>query len=100
MKTSLALFLALPLSLPFVNASAQEGADLLKKNGCIVCHSPDQKKAGPSLKDIAAKHKDAKDAKSVQAGILADLKAAKKHPKVRGSDDELASSVAYMVSGK
>jgi cytochrome c len=98
MKTSLALFVALPLSLAFANASAQEGADLLKKNGCVVCHTPDQKKVGPSLRDIAAKHKD--DAKEAQANIVAELKAAKKHPKVRGTDAELTSAVAYMLSGK
>ncbi len=97
MKLSLALVLALPLSMPFVNPNAQEGADVFKKNRCVACHAPDQKKVGPSIRDIAAKHKDAKEA---QADVLADLKASKKHPKMRGTDAELASAVAYILSTK
>ena len=94
----LSCVLVLGLPLVSMNALAQEGAELLKSKGCVMCHTPDQKKAGPSMKDIAAKHKDAKEA---QAGIVAELKAPKKHPKVKPSSDaELNTMVSYMLTGK
>jgi cytochrome c len=30
--------------------------DLLQKNGCVACHSVDQKLVGPAFKDVAKKH--------------------------------------------
>ena len=33
---------------------AQSGADVVKAKGCLGCHAVDQKKVGPSFKDIAA----------------------------------------------
>ena len=71
--------------------------DVLKAKGCMNCHAVDTKKAGPSFKDIAAKHKDAKDA---QATIVAKLKDGKGHMKVNASDAELNDAVGQILSTK
>ena len=72
---------------------AQSGADVVKAKGCLNCHAVDQKKAGPSFKDIAAKKPDA-------AAAVAKLKDGKGHPKVTASDAELKAAVGYVLSTK
>jgi cytochrome c len=69
----------------------------LKAKGCLNCHETDKKKAGPSLKDIAAKYKDNKGATDT---IAAKLKDGKGHPKVAGSDAELKSLVQAVLATK
>jgi cytochrome c len=69
----------------------------LKAKGCLNCHDVDKKKAGPSLKDIAAKYKDNKGATDT---IAAKLKDGKGHPKVAGSDAELKSLVQAVLATK
>ncbi len=44
------------------NALADDGAALMKKNNCLVCHQTAAKAVGPALKDIAAKYKGDKGA--------------------------------------
>jgi len=46
------------------NAVAADGEALMKKSNCTTCHTVDQKRLGPSFKDIAAKYKDDKGAQS------------------------------------
>jgi cytochrome c len=72
---------------------AQSGADVVKSKGCLGCHAVDQKKVGPSFKDIAAKKGD-------QAAMVAKLKDGKGHPKVAASDAELKAAVGYVMSQK
>jgi cytochrome c len=72
---------------------AQSGADVVKAKGCLNCHAVDQKKVGPSFKDIAAKKPDA-------AAAVAKLKDGKGHPKVTASDAELKAAVGYVLSTK
>lgn len=36
---------------------AAADAELLKKSNCMACHTLDQKRFGPSLKEVAAKYK-------------------------------------------
>ena len=72
---------------------AQSGADVVKSKGCLGCHAVDQKKVGPSFKDIAAKKGDA-------AAIAAKLKDGKGHPKVAASDAEIKAAVDYVLSQK
>jgi len=72
---------------------AQSGADVVKAKGCLNCHAVDQKKVGPSFKDIAAKKPDA-------AAVVAKLKDGKGHPKVAASDAELKAAVGYVLSTK
>lgn len=39
------------------SAFAATPEDMLKKSGCLACHSKDRKIVGPSYKDVAAKYK-------------------------------------------
>ena len=77
-------------------ASAQSAEELLKSKGCLTCHAADTKKVGPSFKDIAAKYKDPKAADT----IVANLKAAKGHPKVNATDAELMTLVKHVLATK
>jgi len=78
-------------------ALAQSGADVVKAKGCLTCHAVDQKKIGPSYKDVAAKYKG--DAKA--GGMLsAKLKEGTGHPKVAASDAEIKAAVDYVLSQK
>ena len=57
----------------FAAGSAVADAELFKKSNCMACHAVDQKRFGPSLKDVAAKYNgDAtaadKLAKKIKAG--------------------------------
>ena len=76
---------------------AATGPDVLKSSGCTSCHEADKKKVGPSYKDIAAKHKDDKDA---QAKLVAKIKDGKGHPKGKGSDADLSAAVKEILSAK
>ena len=79
-----------------LGAAAVQAQDVLKDKGCVKCHEADKKKVGPSMKDVAAKHKDGKD----QAALVAKLKDGKGHPKVAATDDELNAAVKAMLSTK
>ena len=74
-------------------ANAQEA--LAKSSGCMNCHAMDTKKMGPSFKDIAAKYKGKADA---EAGIVANIAAAKGHPAVKVSGDDLKSLVKWALA--
>jgi cytochrome c len=74
--------------------AAQSGADLAKAKGCLNCHAADQKKVGPSFKDIAAKYKGNKDA---VATLTTKLKEGKGHPKQAASDAEIKQILSDVV---
>ena len=74
-------------------ADAQSGEDFVKTK-CLACHSVDQKKVGPSFKEVSAKYKGDKGA---EARLMAKLEEAKTHPKVQASDAELKSAVQYVL---
>lgn len=76
-------------------ALAQSGADVVKAKGCLNCHAVDQKKVGPSYKDIAAKHKGDANAGGM---LAAKLKEGKGHPKIAATDAELKAAVEYVLS--
>ena len=76
---------------------AQSGADVVKAKGCLTCHATDQKKIGPSYKDVAAKYSGDKGA---QGKLVAKLKEGKAHPKIAASDAELKAAVGYVLSVK
>lgn len=69
-------------------------ADVLQSKGCVNCHAPDTKKVGPSMKDIAAKHK---GNAAASAALAAKLKSGKGHPKVSGSDADVQAAVDAML---
>lgn len=89
MKPILAIFAA-AAALATGVALAQ---DVAKAKGCMNCHAVDAKKAGPSFKEIAAKHKDA-------APLVAKLKDGKGHMKINASDADLNAAVKEMLSAK
>lgn len=76
---------------------AQSGADVVKTKGCLACHAADQKKVGPSYKDLAAKYS---GDKAAEGKLVAKLKEGKAHPKTAASDSELKAAVAYILSVK
>lgn len=65
-------------------ASAQDGAALAQKAGCMTCHAVDTKKMGISFKDAAVKLK----GKS-ENDVVAAIKAAKVHGSSKASDADL-----------
>lgn len=75
-------------------AFAQSGAEVVKAKGCLNCHAVDQKKVGPSFKDIAAKNQ------GKSAALVAKVKEGKGHPKAAASDAELKAAVDYILSQK
>ena len=76
-----------------VSASAQDGGALVKKEGCLKCHSVSAKKEGPSFKDIAAKHKGNPDAVKNQ------ITAGKDHPHVKTKNEkDVTAIVDYVLS--
>jgi cytochrome c len=74
-------------------ASAQDGAALAQKDGCLTCHAVDTKKVGPAFKDAAAKLK----GKS-EADVVAAIKAAKPHASSKASDADLATIGKWIQS--
>jgi len=73
MKSTSVLFVGTMLSLAATAASAQDtGAaeTLMKKSGCLKCHSVSAKKEGPPFKETAAKYKGKPDAEAALAKHL------------------------------
>ena len=74
-----------------------QGTDALKAAGCLGCHDVQKKKVGPAFKDVAAKHKG--DAGAADK-LVAKIKDAKGHPKVKASDDQLKAAVGEALAAK
>ena len=102
MLTALAV-LALPVAAQAQDVAAAEA--LLKKSGCMKCHSVSAKKEGPSFKETAAKYKGKADA---QAALLKHLTT---NPKIKvdGNEEmhdglktknegEIKNAIAYILS--
>ena len=67
MRWELMLGLCAAAAMPLAHAQSVDvaGADaLMKKSGCMKCHSVSAKKEGPSFKETAAKYKGKADAQS------------------------------------
>jgi len=75
-------------------ATAQDGAALAQKNGCLNCHAVDTKKVGPPLKEAAANLKGKSNADAVAA-----IKGSKAHASLKASDEDLTSINTWMQSG-
>jgi cytochrome c len=87
---------AFSLSFAFA-AQAQDGAALATSKGCGACHAVDQKKVGPSYKDIAAKYAAQANAEPT---ISTKLKNGQGHMKVAATDAEVKSMVNYILAQK
>jgi cytochrome c551/c552 len=75
-------------------ASAQDGATVAQKSGCLNCHAVDTKKVGPPLKEAAAKLKGKSNADAVAA-----IKGSKAHASLKASDEDLTTINTWMQSG-
>ncbi len=76
---------------------ADSGADVVKAKNCLTCHDVDNKKVGPSFKELAAKYK---GDKSAEAKLTEKLKEGKGHMKVAASDAELKAAIGYVLKTK
>jgi cytochrome c len=86
-----------------LDTSAAEG--LLKKSGCMKCHSVSADKDGPSFKKTAAKYKGKSDAeatllKHVTTGPMVKVDGREeRHDMIKSKDDrEIKNAVAYILS--
>jgi cytochrome c len=86
-----------------VDAAAAEG--LLKKSGCMKCHSVSADKDGPSFKKTAAKYKGKGDAeaalvKHITTGPMVKVDGKEeRHDMIKSKDDrEIRNAVAYILS--
>src|SRR3954470_21943767 len=78
-------------------AQAQEAEGLIKKSGCLTCHSVSAKKDGPSFKSVAEKYKGKSDgADQVKTQITAS-KEHKHHLKTK-DDAHVKNVVEYILS--
>lgn len=80
-------------------------ADLMKKSGCAMCHTPDKKLVGPAYKDVASKRKGEGDAvakleKTVRAGSTGAYGSIPMppNPPEKISDAELHSLVEWILT--
>jgi cytochrome c len=79
-----------------LNAWAQDAEALLKKEGCMKCHSVSAKKEGPSFKDISAKYKGKPDG---AAAVQKQITAGKDHPHVKTKNEkDVKAIVDYVLS--
>lgn len=86
------------------NALADEA--LLRKSGCLACHTVDKKLVGPSLKDIAAKYRGvsgavatlAKKVRTGGSGNWGNVAMAPAPATV--SDADLKAAIAYILTLK
>lgn len=92
MQVGLALGVTVLLA---AGARAQDAGQLAQGKGCMGCHAVDQKKVGPSFKDIAAKYKGQPDA---AAKLAAELKNGTGHMKIGATDAELQQLIAYVLA--
>ena len=108
MKVSLLAGLCCAAALPLAHAQALDvpaAEALVKKSGCLKCHSVSAKKEGPSFKDTAARYKGKADA---EAALVKHLTT---NPKIKvdgreelhdslktRNDAEVRNVVAYILS--
>ena len=62
---SLALLGSLPTGVSAADVDTSAAEALVKKSGCLTCHSVMQKKAAPSYKSVAEKYKGKADAEAI-----------------------------------
>lgn len=85
--------------------SAVADADLFKKSNCMACHAIDQKRFGPSLKDVAAKYNgDAtavdKLARKIKAGGAGVWGQAPMPPQPQVSEADATKLAQYVLATK
>ena len=98
-----ALFLSPAVHAQNVDTGAAEA--LLKKSGCMKCHSVSADKDGPAFKKTAAKYKGKADAESALYKHLTTGPTIKvdgkeeRHDMIKSKDDrEIKNAIAYILS--
>ena len=84
--------------LPFATASADDAkaTALMKKEGCVKCHSVSADKGGPSLKSISAKYKGNAEG---EAKVIAQFTTASGHAHLKTKDQaEIKNLAKYILS--
>jgi cytochrome c len=84
---------------------ADAGEDLLKKSGCLACHSMEKKLVGPAYKDVANKYRGdasaaAKLADKVKKGGSGVWGPVPMPPNAAVSDADIKTMVAYILAIK
>ena len=108
MRWGLVIGLCAAAAMPLARAQSVDAAGaeaLLKKSGCMKCHSVSAKKEGPSFKQTAAKYKGKPDAQAALAKHLTT------NPKIKvdgreelhdalktKNEAEIRNAVAYILS--
>jgi cytochrome c len=97
MRQITVLALAAGLSwMPLAQAQDTAAAEaLIKKSGCLKCHSVSADKDGPSFKKTAAKYKGQADAADKLQKFLS---AGGKHPVLKADDGQKKNVAAYILS--
>jgi cytochrome c len=85
--------LAAGLALPLAAQAQDAGEALVKKNGCLKCHSVSADKDGPSFKKSAAKYKGQAD--KLQAFLK---QGSKEHKPMKGGDADIKQVADYILS--
>lgn len=105
LSTTLLPLLTATLFIATSPAQAADGEAIVKKARCIACHTADQKRVGPSYKDVAAKYKGDKSAPGklfdkVRAGGSGNWGTVPMlpHPADKISDDDLKAAVQWILS--
>lgn len=105
LSSTLLPLLAAALFIATSPARAADGEAIVKKARCVACHTVDQKRVGPSYKEVAAKYKGDKSA----AGKLFDkirvggagnwgTVPMLPHPADKISDDDLKAAVQWILA--
>lgn len=106
MKIRYLVALATALSVSTAAFSAEGGEELFTKSKCAACHKLEDKKVGPTLKDVAAKYAGSADAqamleKKVRAGGVGVWgKMPMPRTPATVSDEEIKIMVEWMLSHK
>jgi cytochrome c len=99
------LVLAAAIGAAATAAGAQSADELLKSNGCTVCHATDKKVVGPAFNDVATKYRGdasapAKLAAKVKAGGSGVWGSVPMPPNPTAKDDDIKRMIGFILSLK
>ena len=82
--------------LPFATAQAADSkaTALLKKEGCVNCHTVSTKKVGPSFKSVAKKYKGNADG---EKKVIEQITTSEKHPHVKTTNEADIKALAHHI---
>ena len=88
----------------FADAPANKGPAVAQANGCLGCHSVDNKIVGPAFRDVAARYKGdaaapAKLVAKIRAGGAGNWGTIPMPPQAQLGDDDAKAVVAWVLAG-